>query len=102
MDITFAKVISYWLDSVPTHASVCLDSSDWIFIDPQRIPTPIYRDQTCGLADWTHRGGVLDILEFLSRKFAVSMALQKGDIQFINNLSILHGRMSYEDSSTNR
>lgn len=45
---------------------------------------------------------VLDTLEFLSRKFAVSMALQKGDIQFINNLSILHGRMSYEDSSTNR
>ncbi|KAA8646027.1 TauD/TfdA family dioxygenase [Aspergillus tanneri] len=39
----------------------------------------------------------LDSLHFLAEKFHISMQLRKGDMQFINNLSILHSRKGYKD-----
>ncbi|KFY05110.1 hypothetical protein O988_00265 [Pseudogymnoascus sp. VKM F-3808] len=44
----------------------------------------------------------LDALHFLAKKFQVSIPLKKGDMQFINNLSIVHARSSYVDDSTHR
>jgi len=40
----------------------------------------------------------LDALEFTARKVATRMSLQKGDIQFQNNLATIHGREAFEDS----
>lgn len=40
----------------------------------------------------------LDALDFLADEFHISMQLRKGDVQFINNLSILHARRNYVDS----
>ncbi|KNG82319.1 hypothetical protein ANOM_009020, partial [Aspergillus nomiae NRRL 13137] len=39
----------------------------------------------------------LDSLHFLAERFHISMKLQKGDMQFFNNLSILHARRGYND-----
>ncbi|OJJ31390.1 hypothetical protein ASPWEDRAFT_187270 [Aspergillus wentii DTO 134E9] len=39
----------------------------------------------------------LDALHFLAEKFHVSMQLQRGDMQFINNMSMIHARNSYQD-----
>jgi hypothetical protein len=44
----------------------------------------------------------LDALHFLAEKFHLSMALKKGDMQFINNLSMLHARQSYVDDANHR
>ncbi|KAJ5948583.1 hypothetical protein N7454_001890 [Penicillium verhagenii] len=44
----------------------------------------------------------LDALHFLAEKFHVSMKLKTGDMQFINNLSMIHARNSYVDDSENR
>ncbi|KAK2754355.1 hypothetical protein FQN54_006999 [Arachnomyces sp. PD_36] len=44
----------------------------------------------------------LDSLHFLAEKFHISMELKKGDMQFINNLSMLHARASYTDDSEHR
>lgn len=41
----------------------------------------------------------LDALHFLAEKFQLAMVLKKGDMQFINNLSILHARRSYLDDA---
>lgn len=43
----------------------------------------------------------LDALEFLARESCIAMRLEKGDIQYINNLSILHARDGYVDSQEN-
>lgn len=44
----------------------------------------------------------LDALHFLAEKFHVAMKLEKGDMQFINNLSMIHARNSYIDDAENR
>lgn len=44
----------------------------------------------------------LDALEFTARENCISMDLQKGDVQYINNLSILHARDGFADSEANR
>ncbi|KAJ5637417.1 hypothetical protein N7490_007296 [Penicillium lividum] len=44
----------------------------------------------------------LDALHFLAEKFHVAMKLEKGDMQFINNLSMIHARNSYVDDAENR
>ncbi|KAJ5117454.1 hypothetical protein N7448_011086 [Penicillium atrosanguineum] len=44
----------------------------------------------------------LDALHFLAEKFHVSMKLQKGDMQFVNNLSMIHARNSYLDDADHR
>lgn len=40
----------------------------------------------------------LDALHFLAEKHAVSLDFKKGDIQFVNNLSILHARDGFKDT----
>ncbi|KAF7550354.1 hypothetical protein G7Z17_g5778 [Cylindrodendrum hubeiense] len=41
----------------------------------------------------------LDTLHFLAEKYAASLNFHKGDIQFVNNLSIFHARGGFKDSS---
>ncbi|KAG2192184.1 hypothetical protein INT47_001595 [Mucor saturninus] len=43
----------------------------------------------------------LDALHFTAEKFNLGLQFQKGDMQFINNLSIFHARDSYTDSEKN-
>lgn len=40
----------------------------------------------------------LDALHFLAEEHSASLDFQKGDIQYINNLSIFHARNGFEDS----
>lgn len=40
----------------------------------------------------------LDSLHFLGEKFALGLNFQKGDIQYINNLSIFHARDGFTDT----
>jgi len=40
----------------------------------------------------------LDTLHFLAEKYALGLNFQKGDIQYINNLSIFHARDGYVDT----
>ncbi|KAK7420850.1 hypothetical protein QQZ08_010251 [Neonectria magnoliae] len=40
----------------------------------------------------------LDTLHFLAEKYAASLDFHKGDIQFVNNLSIFHARGGFKDS----
>jgi alpha-ketoglutarate-dependent taurine dioxygenase len=44
----------------------------------------------------------LDAIHFLAEKFHVAMELKKGDIQLINNMSILHSRRSYLDDTEHK
>ncbi|KDR86131.1 hypothetical protein GALMADRAFT_52396 [Galerina marginata CBS 339.88] len=39
----------------------------------------------------------LDTVHFLAEKHALGLSFQKGDIQYINNLSIFHGRDGFRD-----
>jgi alpha-ketoglutarate-dependent taurine dioxygenase len=43
----------------------------------------------------------MDTLEFLARKHCISMQLQKGDIQWANNLGVLHARDAFKDDANN-
>ena len=40
----------------------------------------------------------LDALHFLGEKFNLGLNFQKGDIQYINNLSIFHARDAFTDA----
>ncbi|KAF9477035.1 taurine catabolism dioxygenase TauD [Pholiota conissans] len=42
----------------------------------------------------------LDALHFLAEKYSLGLNFQKGDIQYINNLSIFHARDGFRDSHT--
>lgn len=44
----------------------------------------------------------LDALHFLAEKSHVTMKLERGDMQFVNNLSMIHARNSYVDDPENR
>ena len=39
----------------------------------------------------------LDTLHFLAEQYALRLDFQKGDIQYINNLSIFHARDGFRD-----
>jgi alpha-ketoglutarate-dependent taurine dioxygenase len=39
----------------------------------------------------------LDYFEAVCERLAVRMELRRGDIQFLNNVTHLHGRTAYED-----
>jgi hypothetical protein len=41
----------------------------------------------------------LDTLHFLAEKHALSLDFQKGDIQFVNNLSIFHARDGFKNTA---
>ena len=45
---------------------------------------------------------VMDAIEFLSREHSVSLDLKKGDIQFVNSVSILHFRDAFQDTPTHK
>ena len=40
----------------------------------------------------------LDALHFLGERFSVSTNLEKGDMQYVNNVAIFHARDGYTDS----
>lgn len=40
----------------------------------------------------------LDALHFTAEKYAASLDFRKGDIQYVNNLSIFHARAGFRDS----
>jgi hypothetical protein len=40
---------------------------------------------------------VLDTLHFLAEKFHLGLDFRKGDVQYINNLSIFHARQGFRD-----
>lgn len=40
----------------------------------------------------------LDALHFLADRFSVTLDFQKGDIQYVNNLSIFHARDGFTDA----
>ncbi|KAF1986479.1 Clavaminate synthase-like protein [Aulographum hederae CBS 113979] len=42
----------------------------------------------------------LDMVHFLAKKYSLTMRLQRGDIQLINNLAIFHSRSGFRDSQT--
>lgn len=44
----------------------------------------------------------MDSLEFVARKNRVSLKLQRGDIQWVNNLGVLHARDQYRDDHLHR
>uniref|UniRef100_A0A8H7Y691 TauD/TfdA-like domain-containing protein n=1 Tax=Psilocybe cubensis TaxID=181762 RepID=A0A8H7Y691_PSICU len=44
----------------------------------------------------------LDAIHFLAEKHSLGLSFQKGDIQYINNLSIFHGRDGYVDAPDRR
>lgn len=39
----------------------------------------------------------LDALHFLAEKHRASLGFQKGDVQYVNNLSIFHARNGFKD-----
>ena len=43
----------------------------------------------------------MDSLEFLAQRCSHSMTLKKGDIQWVNNLGVLHSRDKYYDDKDN-
>lgn len=40
----------------------------------------------------------LDALHFLAEKFSLTLDFQKGDVQYVNNLSIFHARDGFVDA----
>lgn len=40
----------------------------------------------------------LDAVHFLAEKYALGLTFQKGDIQYINSLGLLHARDGFKDS----
>jgi hypothetical protein len=41
----------------------------------------------------------LDALHFAAERYAASLDFHKGDIQYVNNLSIFHARAGFKDSA---
>jgi hypothetical protein len=44
----------------------------------------------------------LDVLDMVAKRFSLEIALQSGDIVFVNNLSIAHSRRAFEDGPKHR
>ncbi|KAJ5711149.1 hypothetical protein N7488_005305, partial [Penicillium malachiteum] len=75
----------------------------------ERILIHFSRRSFSGFGAWSHsnklstkQAEVLDMLQFLAERFHVAMPLRKGDMQFVNNLSMLHARNSYKDGLNQR
>jgi hypothetical protein len=49
-----------------------------------------------------HQIEALDMVHFTALKHCISMTLQRGDIQLVNNLAIQHSRNAFNDSSTKK
>jgi hypothetical protein len=50
----------------------------------------------------TTQAEALDAIHFIALKHSISIHGQPGDIQFINNLGIVHGREAFQDDELNR
>ncbi|KAJ5726072.1 uncharacterized protein N7483_007429 [Penicillium malachiteum] len=75
----------------------------------ERILIHFPRRSFSGFGAWSHsnklstkQAEVLDTLHFLAERFHVPMPLRKGDMQFVNNLSMLHARNIYKDGPNQR
>lgn len=44
----------------------------------------------------------LDTVHFLAEQYALSLDFQKGDIQYVNNLSIFHARDGFRDDAEHK
>ncbi|CAG8090782.1 unnamed protein product [Penicillium olsonii] len=76
---------------------------------PERVILQFSRRSFSGFGAFTRENSLsaiqveaLDAIHFLAEKFHVAMKLEKGDMQFVNNLSMIHARNSYADDSENR
>ncbi|KAI1475347.1 Clavaminate synthase-like protein [Daldinia eschscholtzii] len=71
-----------------------------VSMDPARIgPHPSYRnDSTPDLTP--EQREALIVLQETARKHQIRLATEPGDLLFINNLALLHGREAYLDSDT--
>lgn len=45
---------------------------------------------------------ILDGLHFLAQEHAFTLSMQKGDMQFVNDFSIMHARTAYTDDAQQR
>jgi len=43
----------------------------------------------------------LDAIQFIAQKHRLGMSLKKGDLRFINNMSMIHSREAFEDDEEN-
>jgi Taurine catabolism dioxygenase TauD, TfdA family len=43
----------------------------------------------------------LDAVQFIAQKHQLNMSLKKGDLRFINNMSMIHCREAFEDDEKN-
>jgi hypothetical protein len=50
----------------------------------------------------TAQAEAIDAIHFIALKHSISIHGQPGDIQFINNFGIVHGRESFQDDKSNR
>ncbi|KAL5360420.1 hypothetical protein BJX96DRAFT_184523 [Aspergillus floccosus] len=76
---------------------------------PDGILIHFSRRSFSGFGAWSHSNALsvkqaeaMDALHFLAERFHIAMDLRKGDMQFVNNLSVLHARRSYTDSPEQR
>ncbi|KAI0847169.1 Clavaminate synthase-like protein [Daldinia vernicosa] len=71
-----------------------------VSIDPSRIgPHPLIRNGSIPTLT-PEQQEALVVLEETARKHQIQLDTQPGDLIFINNLALLHGRESYLDSNT--
>lgn len=76
--------------------------------DPERLIIQYSRRNLTGYWDCKRSANIpplseaqaeaLDAVHFTAEKHAISLDFHKGDIQFANNLSILHARGAFTDS----
>lgn len=76
--------------------------------DPERLIIQYSRRNLTGYLDCKRSTGIpplteaqaeaLDAVHFTAEKHALSLDFHNGDIQFANNLSILHARAAFTDS----
>ncbi|OQE16248.1 hypothetical protein PENFLA_c028G03201 [Penicillium flavigenum] len=80
--------------------------------DPERLIIQYSRRNLTGYWDCKRSANIpplteaqaeaLDAVHFTAEKHAISLDFHKGDIQFANNLSILHAREAFTDSRENQ
>ncbi|KAK4171544.1 hypothetical protein QBC36DRAFT_92395 [Triangularia setosa] len=100
---TFGKLdIPYWLAPLLYHQP----ATD---TDPERLVFHYSRRTFTGYLGLPRSANIppiteaqaeaLDAVHFTAEKYAVSLNFRRGDIQYINNLSLLHGRAAFRDSA---
>jgi len=77
------------------------------FDSPERVITQYARRGFTGFLNLPRAPGIppiteaqaeaLDALHYLAGKFSLTLDFQKGDVQYVNNLSIFHARDGFTD-----